>query len=120
MAISDLLERIGPIWFDCAVLKGALKIAPRDMDRCSEQAWQARGWDWVDPLKDAKAASESIANRTKSRSEYIRANGDDPEQIFDEIEAEEALLRKKGLLPDPSTNTENTNDRKHEPVEDDE
>jgi lambda family phage portal protein len=120
MAISDLLERIGPTWFDCAVLKGALKIAPRDMERCSEQAWQARGWDWVDPLKDAKAASESIANRTKSRSEYIRANGDDPEQIFDEIEAEEALLRKKGLLPDPSTNTENTNDRKHEPVEDDE
>lgn len=120
LVVSDLLERIGPAWYECAILTGALNIPPRDMDRCAEQEWQARGWDWVDPLKDAKAATESIANRTKSRSYYIRANGDDPEQIFSEIEAEEAYLREHGLLVEPSTQPEKPNDSKHEPVDHDE
>ncbi|MFH0037502.1 phage portal protein [Pseudomonas aeruginosa] len=100
--ISELLERVGEEWFNCALLKGAIKIAPRDLARCSEQEWQARGWDWVDPLKDSKAATESISNRTKSRAYYIRLNGDDPDETFEEIEAEEQLLREKGLLADPN------------------
>lgn len=120
LAISDLLDRLGQTWLECSVLTGAVPIAPRDLERCSEITWQARGWDWVDPLKDAKAASESIANRTKSRSEYIRANGDDPEQIFAEIAAEEAHLKKLGLLAEPSTQTENPNAAKSDPVDDDE
>jgi lambda family phage portal protein len=100
-AISSLLERLGATWFECAVLKGALKIAPRDLERSAEQCWQPRGWDWVDPLKDSKAATESIGNRTKSRAYYIRLNGDDPDEIFEEIEEEEKRLREKGLLPEP-------------------
>lgn len=120
LLVSGLLDAIGQAWFESSVLTGALDIPPRDIERCSEMEWQARGWDWVDPLKDAKAASESIANRTKSRSYYIRANGDDPEQIFDELEAEEAYLRKKGLLADPSTQTVNPNASKPESVDDDE
>ena len=99
--ISELLERLGEEWFNSALLRGVFKFAPRDLERCSEQEWQARGWDWVDPLKDSKAASESIANRTKSRSHYIRLNGDDPDEVFAEIEAEEQLLREKGLLVNP-------------------
>ena len=97
-AISELLERLGEEWFNSAVLHGALKIAPRDMERAAEHEWQPRGWDWVDPLKDSKAASESVKNRTKSRSHYIRLNGDDPDEIFEEIAAEEQYLREKGLL----------------------
>lgn len=109
LATSDLLERVGAAWFDCSLLTGALDISPQNIERCSELAWQPRGWDWVDPLKDAKAASESIANRTKSRSEYIRANGDDPEAIFAEIAAEEALLKSLGLMAIPPTDTEKAN-----------
>lgn len=118
LAVSDLLERLGLAWLECSLLTGALAIAPRDFERCSEITWQARGWDWVDPLKDAKAATESIANRTKSRSEYIRANGDDPEQIFAEIAAEEALLKSLGLLAEPPT-TEQANATKPDDVADD-
>ncbi|WP_122760908.1 phage portal protein, partial [Pseudomonas viridiflava] len=51
LAISDLLDRLGQTWLECSVLTGAVPIAPRDLERCSEITWQARGWDWVDPLK---------------------------------------------------------------------
>lgn len=120
LAVTELLDRLGQTWFDCSLLTGALPIAPGDIERCSEIVWQPRGWDWVDPYKDAKAATESIKNRTKSRSEYIRANGDDPEQIFAEIAAEEALLKSLGLMPEPSTQTEDTNAAKSDAVDDDE
>jgi len=106
LLISELLERLGETWFDCALLTGALRFAPGAIERSTEHWWQPRGWDWVDPLKDSKAASESIGNRTKSRAHYIRLNGDDPDEVFDEIAEEEALLREKGLLPDPKPTTE--------------
>lgn len=109
--ISELLERMGEEWFNCALLKGAIKIAPRDLARCSDQEWQARGWDWVDPLKDSKASRESVAGRIKSRSYYIRLNGDDPDEVFEELAEEEQLLREKGLLDEPTpTNQEKPDD----------
>lgn len=109
--ISELLERMGEEWFNCALLKGAIKIAPRDLARCSDQEWQARGWDWVDPLKDSKASRESVAGRIKSRSYYIRLNGDDPDEVFEELAEEEQLLREKGLLDEPKpTNQEKPDD----------
>lgn len=113
--ISSLLERLGEEWFNSSLLHGVLKIAPRDLVRCDELAWQPRGWDWVDPLKDSKAASESIGNRTKSRSYYIRQNGDDPDEIFEEIAAEEQLLLEKGLLVAPTTKQEKADDASPEP-----
>ncbi|MBO2834603.1 phage portal protein [Pseudomonas aeruginosa] len=113
LVISSLLERLGEEWFDSAVLHGAIKIPARDLERCSEQVWQPRGWDWVDPLKDSKAATESIGNRTKTRSQLIRQNGDDPDEIFAELEAEEQMLRDKGLLPAPQPK------QQEKPVDDD-
>jgi lambda family phage portal protein len=111
LVISELLERMGEEWFNCALLKGAIKIAPRDLARCSDQEWQARGWDWVDPLKDSKASRESVAGRIKSRSHYIRLNGDDPDEVFDELAQEEQQLREMGLLAEPTpTNQEKPDD----------
>lgn len=117
LVISELLERLGETWFECALLKGALQIPPRDLARSSEQAWQPRGWDWVDPLKDSKSATESIGNRTKSRSSYIRANGDDPDEIFAELADEAERLRELGLLAEPQP-TEEPDDAKPDGTDD--
>jgi capsid protein len=58
-----------------------------------------RGWAWVDPYKEAKAASESIANGTSTRSQFIREQGNDPLEVFDEAEFENRILKEKGLVP---------------------
>jgi lambda family phage portal protein len=119
LVISELLERMGEEWFNCALLKGAIKIAPRDLARCSDQEWQARGWDWVDPLKDSKASRESVSGRIKSRSHYIRLNGDDPDEVFEELAQEEQQLREMGLLAEPTpTNQEKPDDASDDREED--
>ena len=102
--ISELLDFVFEAWLEMAMLNGALRLPFASLERYLEVNWQPRGWDWVDPAKDAKAASESIRNRTKSRSYYIRQGGDDPDEVFDEIAREEEALRERGLSvsTDPS------------------
>lgn len=98
--ISELLELVGDTWLAMATLKGVLRLPLRTAELWSELAWAPRGWDWVDPSKDSKAATESIGNRTKTRGEYIRATGRDPDEVFAEMAEEEARLRELGLSPE--------------------
>lgn len=60
-------------------------------------AFQPRRWQWVDPLKDVTANNMSIKNRTRSRSSVIRDLGDDPEEVWDEIQREELEIAKRGI-----------------------
>lgn len=95
--ISELLDFVYEAWLEMSMLNGELKLNFGSMDRYLEIQWQPRGWDWVDPAKDSKAASESIGNKTKTRSYYIRQSGDDPDEVFDEFAREEEALRERGL-----------------------
>lgn len=97
--IGALLDRVGATWLAMSQLTGAIPIPPRNFERCSELCWIPRGWDWVDPLKDSKAATESIGNKTKSIAYYVRQNGVDPDDHWDELEREQNELRRRGLLP---------------------
>lgn len=99
-AIDELLEVVGDTWLAMATLKGVLRLPARTAELWNELGWAPRGWDWVDPSKDSKAASESIGNRTKTRGEYIRSTGRDPDEVFAEMAEEEARLRELGLSPE--------------------
>jgi len=72
--------------------------------------YQARRWAWVDPQKDGAANQMAIDNMTKSRSQVIREQGDDPESIFREIAAEKELLNRYGLAPISTVTEEDTAD----------
>lgn len=100
--ISAFLARVGREWLGMAHLTGAIDLPARNFDRFSELCWIPRGWDWVDPLKDSKAATESIGNLTKTRSHYIRQSGIDPDDHWDELERETKELRRRGLLEQPT------------------
>lgn len=118
--ITELLELVGEVWLDMALLKGVLKLPPRNFHLYSELEWAPRGWDWVDPTKDSKAATESIGNRTKTRSDYIRQTGRDPDEVFVEMAEEEARLRELGLTfatpytPAPQQASEKNDDEEND------
>ncbi|MBP8169301.1 MAG: phage portal protein [Azonexus sp.] len=97
------LDPIFAEWLRYALAKGAIKLAngsPLPVSKAEKFAahtWQFRGWSWVDPLKDIQTAKEAIDLRVTSRTRVAREMGRDIEEIFDELQAEEALAGKYGV-----------------------
>lgn len=59
--------------------------------------WQARRWPWVDPLKEVQASVIAVNNGFKSRSGVIRENGGEPENVLDEIKADQSATEDAGI-----------------------
>lgn len=97
--ISELLEWIGEEWFAMATLKGALRVPPQQFERFSYITWLPRGWDWVDPAKDSKAAVSDYELGVIALSDLIRARGRDPDEVFRQRQADARKLAKLGLSP---------------------
>lgn len=51
----------------------------------------ARRWQGIDPVKEAAAADTNLRNKLTSRRRLIIERGEDPDEVFAEIEEEERL-----------------------------
>jgi lambda family phage portal protein len=65
--------------------------------------FQGRRWQWTKPSEDIAAAAEEVELGINSRTRIAASLGRDLEDITDELEAEEALRRKKKLGAAPAT-----------------
>lgn len=102
-----------PVWerfVRMAALNG--DIPTRDFDLNPETYlavdWLPPKWDWVDPLKDARAEIEQIKAGLKSRSQSIAERGYDAEEVDTAIAADRDREDELGLVFDtsPVTGTE--------------
>ena len=59
--------------------------------------WLPPKWDWVDPMKDARAEIEQIDAGLKSRTQALAERGYDAEQVDAEIAADKAREGSLGL-----------------------
>lgn len=64
--------------------------------------WQPRRWPGIDPVKEAAANETNIKNRLTSRRRIILERGEDPDEVFAEIEAEEAIFGAPDAAAQPS------------------
>jgi lambda family phage portal protein len=80
-----------------ALLSGALVLDSRDPSRFAEGLWLARGWRWVDPLKDSQGAILDIAAGLESPQRVAAERGDDIEEILEERAEFEKLCQKYGV-----------------------
>jgi lambda family phage portal protein len=81
---------------------GAVSLPASGFEKFKQVTFQGRRWAWVDPLKDMKANRESVEQGFKSRSEIIREQGRDPEEVWNELAKEEKIMRELGLIADPA------------------
>lgn len=105
MVQEDWIDRfIRPVyatWLRTATLSGALELGSADLAQVEESAvWTARGWQWVDPLKDISAAEKEIGLGVTSRTRICAEWGEDFEEIAEELAAEAELAAEKGISID--------------------
>ena len=84
-------------WLGMALLSGTLTLASRDPSRYMAVRHRPRGWQWIDPEKEAKAAVISIQNGLGTRTGFLAEKGEDLEDVFAELAREEALAREYGI-----------------------
>ena len=66
---------------------------------------QGRRWSWVDPLKDVQANIESINAGLKSRRQVIAEQGQDLDEVWSQLQAENDLAESLDLDFDSSSST---------------
>lgn len=98
-----ILEPIFADWLKFALINGAITLpngSPLPVakaDKFAAHGWKFRGWSWVDPLKDIQTAREGLDLKITSRTRIASEQGRDIEEIFDELQQEEALAGRYGI-----------------------
>jgi lambda family phage portal protein len=98
-----LHEPVFQEWLKYSLLFGKItmqsgkKLPAEKIDKFRAHTWQPRRWPWVDPTKDINAAVSSIDAGLRSRSDVIREQGRDPDDVWTEIQQENEVLQEKGI-----------------------
>ena len=82
--IDELLAPVFERWLEAAVLSGALNLPGYELapDRFCSCRWMARGWAYIDPLKDAEADKMAIRSGTKTQAQVVAEQGGDLEKLL--------------------------------------
>lgn len=83
-------------WLAMASLSGKLRLNG-PLDKYSAVYFQPRRWQWVDPLKDVQANIQAIQWGLKSRTQTVAENGQDIEEVLDQLSSEQALADAKDV-----------------------
>jgi lambda family phage portal protein len=89
--IQRVCMRIYRAWLPMAQLAGGLDIPAADLVRAQRVTFRARGFPWVDPLKDVQTLKEEIALGINSRSAACAERGRDFERVLADLDAEQQL-----------------------------
>lgn len=98
-------------WLAGALLTGAVtfdisgKSLPADkLDKFRQASrFQGRRWSWVDPLKEADANEKQLNNKLTSRTRLAAEQGEEFDDILDELAQENAAIKAAGLQPPPAS-----------------
>lgn len=84
-------------WLVMAITTGKVNLPMKDFAKYNKPIWRARGWAWVDPLKESHANEIALVQKTKTRSQIAADQGIDIEEMFQQIALEGELAKKYGI-----------------------
>ena len=106
--IAAFCERVFREWLSGALLRGDIlfnsgKPLPAEkLGKFIDASWfRGRRWKWVDPAKEITAFKEGVALGVTSRTRLAAEQGEDINDILDELAQEEEMLDAAGLKPAP-------------------
>lgn len=95
--IDHLHQPLYDEWLPMQIMMNKLPFNLGKIDKYNCVYWQPRRWQWVDPLKETTANIDAINSGLKSRTRVIAEQGDDIEDVFDEIQQEQQLAKEKKI-----------------------
>jgi lambda family phage portal protein len=115
--ISHFCQSVYEAWLPFAIASGELALPLAKADRWQTVTWQARRWPWIDPLKEATANEKAVGLGVRSRTAIISEQGDDIDDTFAQLAAENNKAAKLGIKITPAkaggnqnANSQNQND----------
>jgi len=84
-------------WIRMSLLGGALVLDSRLASDYTDIAWKPRGWKWIDPWSDLRAAKLAIDLGLDSRSRLAAEQGRDYEETVDELAEEQEYAEAAGV-----------------------
>lgn len=99
--IARFVRPIFEAWLSMALLTQALRLPVDKYEKLNSPRWQPRRWSWVDPAKEEQARTEAYQQRRSSLTRLLAEQGEDIEDLFDELEAEQKLAQAKGITLPP-------------------
>jgi lambda family phage portal protein len=104
--IENFHLRVYREWLDVAVLSGELSLPDYELrpERYDSPKWLARGWAWVDPLKEVKAYREMEAAGYMTKAQICAQLGTDFEENVAELAREKKATTDAGVDLDADLN----------------
>ncbi len=100
--IENFHMRVFREWLDVAVLSGELSLPDYELrpERYDNPKWLARGWTWVDPLKEVKAYREMEAAGYMTKAQICAQLGGDLDENLQQIARERKTAADLGVQLD--------------------
>jgi lambda family phage portal protein len=98
--IRNLHKRVYAKWLEAALLTGAVKLGTRSTAPFMDVEFSPRGWQWVDPQKEAVGNGALIGLGLTSRTKVCREQGVEIEDVFADLAREQELANKYGISVD--------------------
>lgn len=88
-------------WLEWAFVAVAARFAPLSYARIDEfmaaAKWAPRGWQWIDPYKEAKAEEVELSMMTTSRTAIAKKRGINIKDVFSDTHKEKEAAAAKGI-----------------------
>lgn len=100
--IEQLCRPVYEAWLDAAVADGLLPMPGYELtpDRYRRARWMARGWSWVDPMKEVEAYNQAIRSGFATLSQVVAETGGDIDELMLQRQAEMQQAQQLGLVFD--------------------
>lgn len=115
--IESFLETVYERWLERQLLLKTITINGRPLrdsmfDKYAEVEFAGRRWAGIDPAKESKSNSDDVSLSIKSRSQIIREDGRDPDEVWTEIAQENEKLESLGIkqVVDDAPDEDNSED----------
>lgn len=95
--IETVCEPVFGEWLAMSLDTGAIGLPNFKFDKFANVDWQPRGWQWVDPAKEIKAAGDAVKEGVKTRTEIAAEQGRDFEDVIARLAEENEIAKAAGV-----------------------